>query len=86
MSTGINNSMFDRFTFAHAIAGAVYGYKDLSPSTALLLAVGWELAERPLKANWPHLFPHSSQDTLANAAGDILATMIGYYLTRKRIP
>jgi hypothetical protein len=28
------------------------------------------------------MFPHATQDTLANSAGDILATMVGWAMTR----
>jgi hypothetical protein len=50
----------------------------------LVLAVGWEVAEHVLKNLIPGVFPHASQDSLANSIGDVLASTVGWLLTHAR--
>lgn len=73
-----NLDMFDRFSFAHMFFGVVSGALGSHPALTFTLAVGWEVAENPLKDRFPGLFPNHSHDTLANATGDVLATMVGW--------
>jgi hypothetical protein len=79
----INGDLLDRFTLAHAGVGAVYGLMNLSLPAAAVLAIGWEVVERPLKDEFPELFPHSTQDTLANAALDAAAVLAGWWLVKR---
>ena len=74
----INGDAVDRFTLAHGAAGVLLGLGRVPWWAALGLAVGWELAERPLKRAVPRIFPHASQDSLANATCDVLAVMLGW--------
>jgi hypothetical protein len=74
----INGDALDRFTIAHGAAGVLMGLGRVPWWGALVLAVGWELAERPLKRVIPRAFPHASQDSLANATCDVLAVMAGW--------
>lgn len=76
----INGNMFDRFTVAHAGVGVAYGLVGMPFWLAAVLAVGWEFAERPLKNEFPEFFPHSSQDTIANATVDSIAVIGGWWL------
>lgn len=73
-----NLDMFDRFSLVHMFFGAVTGYLGAGPLATGVLAVGWEVAENPLKDRFPGVFPHAEHDTLANATGDVLATMVGW--------
>lgn len=73
-----NLDVFDRFSFVHMFSGAVAGYFGAGPVVTAALAVGWEVAENPLKDRFPGLFPNGSHDSLANATGDVLATMVGW--------
>jgi hypothetical protein len=50
--------------------------------TTLGIAVSWELIEHGLKNLVPALFPHPTQDTIANSVGDVLSTMLGWSLAR----
>ncbi len=74
--------LLDRYSVAHAAAGVVYGAVGLPWWWALGAGVFWELVENPLKDRFPEVFPDSCHDTLGNAAGDLLAVMVGYGLGR----
>ena len=50
--------------------------------STLALAISWELVEHLLKNLIPSIFPHPTQDTLANSAGDVLSTMSAGASTR----
>jgi hypothetical protein len=78
----INYEPIDRYTVPHAAAGVVLGAARLPLWAVALVAVGWELVERPLKDAHPSLFPRQSQDSLANAAVDALAMVGGWALWR----
>lgn len=79
----VNHKPVDRFTAAHAAAGLLLGLSGrVSFSSALLLAVGWELIENPLKERWPHLFPHPSFDSFQNSALDAVSVMAGWTFAR----
>ena len=45
-----------------------------------LSAIGWEIAEYPLKEYVPGLFPRHTQDRLPNMAGDVAAVAFGWWL------
>ena len=66
----------------HGLVGVVAAALGLGLWSTLALAVSWEVAEHLLKNLIPAIFPHPTQDTLANSAGDMLATMIGWAMTR----
>lgn len=74
----VNHGSVDRFTLVHASVGACFGLAGLGFGAACALAVAWELAEDPLKAYVPRLFPHATRDTLRNAVADVLAAMLGW--------
>jgi len=78
----INGDVVDRFTLAHGAAGAVAGAIAVPFWAALLIAVGWEIVERPLKRSIPSAFPHATQDTLGNMTGDVLGFMAGWWAAR----
>lgn len=78
----INFPAVDRFTLAHLGVGVLLGLIGLRWWAAAGTAIGWELIERPLKRRIPELFPHSTQDTLANAATDATAMMVGWGAVR----
>lgn len=77
-----NHAVVDRYTIAHLGVGLVYGALGLSFLPALGLAVGWEIAERPLKERVPAIFPQASQDSWPNMIGDIAAVMLGWAALR----
>jgi hypothetical protein len=78
----VNGAAVDVFTFAHMGVGAVYAAADLPFWLVTLLALGWELAEIPLKIAHPESFPHPAQDSAANAVGDVAAVLIGWTIVR----
>ena len=78
----INYTLFDRFTVAHFFIGIVYALLKFNFGVTIFLAVGWEVIENPLKANFPSLFPHGTADTLQNSLGDILGVMCGWAVVR----
>jgi|TARA_R110000824_G_scaffold93519_8_gene226116 hypothetical protein len=78
----INHKPVDRFTLVHALSGVIAAKLGLQPSTVIVIAIGWELLERPLKRKYPTFFPHPSQDTLINASLDAGAMVGAYYLAR----
>lgn len=74
----VNYDFFDRYTVAHFATGIGLGVMRLNWWQAALFAIGWEIIESPLKRAVPRAFPYSSEDTLANAAGDVLGMMAGW--------
>ncbi len=69
----------DKFTIAHYAAGLLTGAARVPWWGALLMAVGWEIVERPLKRSMPGIFPSKgTQDTWPNMIGDVAAMMAGY--------
>jgi len=79
----INGDLWDRFTLAHLAVGGALGYLRTPLALAVAAGVGWELIERPLKEVAPELFPHSTQDSLPNAIGDVGAVLAGWFIASK---
>ncbi|MEZ4815495.1 MAG: hypothetical protein R3A80_09865 [Bdellovibrionota bacterium] len=77
----INYSFVDRFTLVHFCIGSLYGLLGTSFVFVLLLAIGWELVENPLKVLFPKVFPEASADTLQNSIGDTLAVLSGWWVS-----
>ena len=77
---GTNRELFDRFTLFHFATGAFMAMRGYEPETAIAVAVGFEVLERPLKSTFPDAFPNPEQDTLINSTGDVLATAVGWLL------
>jgi hypothetical protein len=74
----VNHAVFDPWSLVHALVGIVMARLGAGLLPTLALAVGWEVAEHVLKNLVPALFPHPSQDSLANSAGDVLATVVAW--------
>lgn len=74
----LNYEFFDRFTWIHLGIGGVYGFIGLPGWAALVLAIGWEVIESPLKYHVPLLFPGATADTWMNIVGDIAAVVLGW--------
>jgi hypothetical protein len=79
----INGDAVDRFTLAHAAVGGFYGLTGLGWGPVVVLAIGWELLERPLKDAVPQMFPHASQDSATNALIDAAAVIGGWWVVRR---
>jgi hypothetical protein len=77
-----NYDLFDRYTLGHGAAGVLLELARVPWWATLILAVGWEFAERPLKDVMPNLFPVGTQDTVQNALGDVIGVMAGWALAR----
>lgn len=82
----MNYALVDRFTLVHAAIGGTYALLGLGAVVAFVLAVVWEVAENPLKARVPALFPNATRDTLRNAVGDVIALMCGWAIARWFLP
>lgn len=78
----VNFHIVDRFTLVHFGVGVVLGLIGFKWWAAAGTAIGWEVIERPLKRTIPQIFPHSTQDTFANAAGDATAMVVGWGIVR----
>jgi len=78
----INNGFVDPWTLMHGLVGVVAAALGFGLWSTLALAISWEVAEHLLKNLIPTMFPHPTQDSLANSAGDILATLVGWTMTR----
>ena len=80
----INYYAFDRFTFGHAAIGAGLGRVGAPFWATALFAVGWEIAERPLRVRGVLQMraPDSylGQDTAENALWDAMSMMGGWWL------
>ena len=87
----IDYPVVDRYTWAHFAWGVILGAARMPWWGAAGTAVGWELAERPLKRRVPQLFPaKGTQDSLQNSIGDAVAMMGGWVawqaITSRRRP
>ena len=78
----INHGFVDPWTLVHGLVGVAAAALGFGLWSTLALAISWEVAEHLLKNLIPAMFPHPTQDTLMNSAGDILATMVGWGMTR----
>lgn len=76
----INEAWIDRFTLGHFILGLGLGDADVGLAPTVVLAIGWEVLERPLKRRFRSAFPHPSQDSGPNSAIDALAVMAGWWV------
>lgn len=74
----VNYHLVDRYTVAHFATGVGLGVARLQWWQALIFAVGWEIVETPLKRAIPKAFPYHSEDSLANALGDVAGMMAGW--------
>jgi hypothetical protein len=78
----INFPLVDAFSLAHLAVGLGMGALGLGLWPTLAVAVAWEVAEHLLKDCAPAFFVYPTQDTLTNAAGDVVVTLLGWLLTR----
>lgn len=83
LPTMINGGYIDRFTIAHAIGGVIAANLKVTPIQAIILAVGWEIAEDVFKQRSPSLFPHPSLDSKQNALIDVGTFLVAYALTKE---
>lgn len=74
----INHALVDRYTVGHAAVGVLLGLGRAPWWLALVVALGWEVVERPLKNAFPRAFPYATQDTLGNSLLDAGAMMAGW--------
>jgi len=79
----INHPIVDTFTLVHFGVGALLSILGASHKQALAVSIGWELFEGPLKRAMPQIFPHATQDTVANKVGDFAANTLGYLAMEK---
>jgi hypothetical protein len=78
----INHGFLDPYTLVHGLVGVVAAALGFGLWSTLALAISWEVVEHLAKNFLPAIFPHPTQDTLANSAGDVLATMLGWTMSR----
>jgi hypothetical protein len=78
----LNYAFVDPYSLAHALIGALLGLAGLRLGALLAIAIGWELVEHVFKNLVPAAFPHPTQDTLANSAGDVLSALVGWAIAR----
>jgi predicted cobalt transporter CbtA len=76
----MNHSFLDAMSLVHVGVGMGFGLFRVRWWLTLLVAVLWEVAEHVLKIHRPQMFMFPSQDSLANAIGDVLCTGVGWAL------
>lgn len=81
----MNHGLVDIFSLVHGTVGVVLGAAGLGLAPALIIATGWEILEHLLKNLCPAAFVRPSQDTLQNAASDVLFIMMGWWAGRVRL-
>ncbi len=79
----INFAFVDPYSLLHAAVGMILGLVGMRLSWLLAVAVGWELGEHIFKNLIPSMFPHPTQDTLANSIGDLLSALVGWAVGRR---
>jgi hypothetical protein len=90
----VNHAFLDGMSLVHVGVGLGFGLFRVPWWLTLLIAIAWEVAEHILKIQRPQMFVFPSQDSLANASGDVLCAMVGWWLAgpvsrasgRKRAP
>ena len=79
----INHAFIDPYSLVHGVVGVVAALVlRVGLWATLAIADGWELAEHILKNLIPQVFPHPTQDTGMNSAGDVISTMVGWTVAR----
>ncbi len=78
----VNAELFDRFTLVHFAAGGVAGAVGLPWWAIVIIGLGWELLEDPLKSLYPEVFPIATFDRKRNSFTDFLAFIGGASLLK----
>ncbi len=78
-----NYGLVDKFTIAHASAGALLGFTPLPWWGVLGLTVGFELIEPHMQSWFPQWRLSSTRETTANMVGDVLIAMAMWWLVKK---
>jgi hypothetical protein len=76
----INHAFVDPWSLVHGLVGVMMAALGFGLAPTLVLALSWEFIEHALKNIVPAVFPHPTQDTLANSVGDVLSSVLGWYL------
>jgi hypothetical protein len=76
----MNQSFVDAMSLVHIGVGIGFGLFRVPLWLTLVIAVAWEVAEHVLKIHHPQMFMFPSQDSLANATGDVLCAALGWVL------
>jgi hypothetical protein len=76
----MNHAFLDAMSLIHLGVGIGFGLFRIRLWLTLLVAVLWEVAEHVLKIHEPQMFVFPSQDSLRNAAGDVLCALVGWAL------
>jgi hypothetical protein len=76
----MNQSFVDAMSLVHIVVGIGFGLFRVRLWLTMVVAVAWEVAEHVLKIYHPRMFVFPSQDSLANATGDVLCAALGWGL------
>lgn len=74
----VNYPVVDRWTGVHFGVGYVLGRLNAPWWVEIMLSVGWEIVEVPLKKRVPAIFPASTIDSPQNKIGDVVAMTLGW--------
>ena len=77
---GINQSMFDYFSFGHLALGFIARKSNISLPVTFGIAMVWEFVEPFLKEKYEGYFPNSTRDSPQNKLGDVLAVLGGWLI------
>lgn len=81
-----DHGIADRYTLGHLAFGLILGVNGVSTQSAIVLAVLWELIDRPARNIFPMIVPKSTPKSLEYSALNIGATLAGYAATRGLLP
>jgi hypothetical protein len=76
----MNQTFVDAMSLVHLAVGIGFGLFRVRLWLTLGIATAWEVAEHFLKIRWPQAFVFPSQDSLANATGDVLCAGLGWVM------
>ncbi len=78
----INKDTFDKFSILHGLFGYGMCRAGFKIGTTVGIAILWEVVEPMLKQSESlgSYFPNPSTDSRENKIGDIIATVIGFYI------
>lgn len=74
----VNAPVFDVMSLVHMAVGMGFAFLGVRLLPTAVIAVVWEVVEHLLKNCTPQVFVFPTQDTLANAVGDVLVTLLGW--------
>lgn len=83
MNEPVNKNIVDRYTYGHFGVGMFIGAWNAPEWLAVLIAVGYEIIEHPIKQKLSNIFPTKTDESFKNAAMDAVTMYAGYKIVKE---